>query len=45
MLLLLRYASEGIQAACQWAYKGVSENSVLGGKAIRVFVYVLIFGI
>uniref|UniRef100_A0A7N0UFF3 Aspergillus nuclease S1 n=1 Tax=Kalanchoe fedtschenkoi TaxID=63787 RepID=A0A7N0UFF3_KALFE len=23
------YASEGIQAACQWAYKGVRENSVL----------------
>ncbi|CAL5421581.1 unnamed protein product [Camellia sinensis] len=23
------YASEGIKAACDWAYKGVSENSVL----------------
>ncbi|XP_061339492.1 endonuclease 2 [Gastrolobium bilobum] len=23
------YASEGIQAACQWAYKGVTEGSVL----------------
>ncbi|KAI9077405.1 hypothetical protein K1719_040608 [Acacia pycnantha] len=24
------YASEGIKAACEWAYKDVSENSVLG---------------
>ncbi|KAJ8758520.1 hypothetical protein K2173_000241 [Erythroxylum novogranatense] len=24
------YASEGIKAACDWAYKGVSEGSVLG---------------
>ncbi|KAF7132307.1 hypothetical protein RHSIM_Rhsim09G0106800 [Rhododendron simsii] len=27
-----RYASEGIKAACDWAYKGVSEDSVLQGK-------------
>lgn len=27
-----RYASEGIKAACDWAYKGVSEGSVLDGK-------------
>ncbi|CAM8881675.1 unnamed protein product [Rhodiola kirilowii] len=26
------YASEGIKAACQWAYKGVRENSVLGDE-------------
>ncbi|KAH7841528.1 hypothetical protein Vadar_031111 [Vaccinium darrowii] len=26
------YAAEGIQAACDWAYKGVSEDSKLGGK-------------
>ncbi|CAH9135458.1 unnamed protein product [Cuscuta epithymum] len=24
------YASEGIEAACNWAYKGVEDNSVLG---------------
>ncbi|KAI9077418.1 hypothetical protein K1719_040621 [Acacia pycnantha] len=29
------YASEGIKAACEWAYKDVSENSVLGGNAMR----------
>lgn len=27
-----RYATEGIRAACDWAYKGVSEGSVLEGK-------------
>lgn len=27
-----RYASEGIKAACDWAYKGVKEESVLEGK-------------
>lgn len=27
-----RYASEGIKAACDWAYKDVSEDSVLQGK-------------
>lgn len=27
-----RYASEGIKAACQWAYKGAPEDSVLEGK-------------
>lgn len=27
-----RYAFEGIKAACDWAYKGVSEGSVLEGK-------------
>lgn len=27
-----RYASEGIKAACDWAYKGVKEDSVLEGK-------------
>ncbi|CAM8879669.1 unnamed protein product [Rhodiola kirilowii] len=26
------YASEGVKAACQWAYKGVRENSVLGDE-------------
>lgn len=31
-LYLLRYATEGIKAACDWAYKGVSEGSVLEGK-------------
>ncbi|KAK4399958.1 Endonuclease 2 [Sesamum angolense] len=28
-LLSYRYASEGIKAACDWAYKGVEEGSVL----------------
>ncbi|KAB1221073.1 Endonuclease 2 [Morella rubra] len=28
-LVLCRYASEGIQAACDWAYKGAAEGSVL----------------
>lgn len=27
-----RYASEGIQAACDWAYKGVTEGDTLEGK-------------
>ncbi|OAP16060.1 hypothetical protein AXX17_AT1G62340 [Arabidopsis thaliana] len=26
------YASEGIQAACDWAYKGVTEGDTLEGK-------------
>lgn len=29
------YASEGIKAACQWAYKGVTEGSVLGDDYFR----------
>lgn len=28
---IFRYASESIQAACDWAYKGVSEGSTLAG--------------
>lgn len=27
-----RYASEGIKAACDWAYRGAAENSVLQGE-------------
>lgn len=27
-----RYASEGIKAACDWAYKGAPEGSVLEGS-------------
>lgn len=29
-----RYASEGIKAACDWAYKGVHEDSVLEGTSL-----------
>ncbi|KAG6396628.1 hypothetical protein SASPL_142783 [Salvia splendens] len=32
------YASEGIKAACEWAYKGVEEDSVLGGRHIHTLV-------
>lgn len=28
----LRYASESIEAACDWAYKDATEGSVLEGK-------------
>lgn len=33
---MCRYASEGIKAACEWAYKGVEEGSVLEGKQCYV---------
>ncbi|EYU40764.1 hypothetical protein MIMGU_mgv1a011929mg [Erythranthe guttata] len=32
------YASEGIKAACEWAYKGVDEGSVLEGKFMHVLL-------
>lgn len=32
MYVIGRYASEGIKAACDWAYKGATEGSVLEGK-------------
>lgn len=34
---MTRYASEGIKAACDWAYKGVHEDSVLGGTYLPLF--------
>jgi len=36
-VFLFRYASEGIQAACKWAYKGAPEGSVLEGKIISMW--------
>lgn len=30
--MFYRYASEGIKAACDWAYKGVTEDSTLEGN-------------
>lgn len=38
-----RYASEGIQAACQWAYKGAPEGSVLEGKLSQLWKYSVFF--
>lgn len=29
--MFYRYASEGIKAACDWAYKGATEGTVLEG--------------
>ena len=41
--IFFRYASEGIKAACQWAYKGVTEGSELGGKAITALEVKVLF--
>ena len=30
-----RYASESIAAACDWAYKGVDEDSTLEGSTMN----------
>ncbi|GKD47674.1 60S ribosomal protein L7-4-like protein, partial [Tanacetum coccineum] len=35
MNTLNRYASEGIKAACNWAYKRVANDSVLRGKTFH----------
>lgn len=37
MFLIGRYASEGIKAACDSAYRGASEGSVLKGKENILF--------
>lgn len=34
-----RYASEGIKAACDWAYKGVDEGSTLEGKLDKMLTH------
>jgi hypothetical protein len=34
-----RYASESITAACDWAYKGVEEDSTLEGTKVVILAH------